>query len=215
MNRWLIILILLISNMVFAADSSKAKDPKDAFVEIDATEVLLDNIRQGGYVLYMRHGPTDTSRPDLAPIDLNDCSKQRPLSELGKKLAAAIGNAVKKAGVPVGEVMASPMCRARGTAGLAFGEDTYKLDELLMYTSHLTKAEKVPRVARIRELVSTPVTAGENRVLVAHAPNMFDLMGYFPKIEGTIVVFKPLGGDGFEYLGSIKPHDWLWLLYEK
>jgi phosphohistidine phosphatase SixA len=214
MNRWLMIIMLLFSNLAFAADTSKDKNAKDAFVEIDATEALLDQVRQGGYVLYMRHGPTDTSKPDLAPIDVNDCSRQRPLSELGKKLAVAVGRAVKKAAIPVGEVLASPMCRARGTAALAYGEGVYQLDELLMYTSHLTKDEKVPRVARIRELVSTPVAAGQNRVLVAHAPNLFDLMGYFPKLEATIVVFKPLG-DSYEYLGSIKPHDWLWLLYEK
>ena len=43
----------------------------------------------------------------------------------------------------------------------------------------------------------------DNRLLLAHASNLMDLMGYFPK-EGTLVVFRPLGDPaGFEYIASI------------
>jgi hypothetical protein len=63
-----------------------------------------------------------------------------------------------------------------------------------------------------RRLVSTPVTAGTNRVLVAHAPNMADLMGYFVKPEATVVVMRPLGDGQFEYLASIHPAMWPALL---
>ena len=43
---------------------------------------------------------------------------------------------------------------------------------------------------------------------MAHAPNLMDLMGYFPK-EGTLVVFRPLGeAAGFEYIASIPAAQW-------
>jgi len=208
------IVMFLINLCIFfgsAFADVKSKSSATHFKEIEATEALVRDLRSGGYVLYMRHGPTDTSKPDQVPLDLSNCSKQRPLSELGKKLAAAVGKSIYRAGIPVGEVRASPLCRAKGTAEAAFGKGNYQLDKLLMYTAHLTKAQKVPVIENTRSLVSKPVVGGKNRVLVAHAPNMYDLMGYFPKIEGTVIVFKPKG-DNYEYLGSIKPHDWLWLL---
>jgi hypothetical protein len=33
-------------------------------------------------------------------------------------------------------------------------------------------------------------------------------MGYFVKPEGTVVVIRPLGAQGYEYLGSIPPALW-------
>ncbi|MCK5681954.1 histidine phosphatase family protein, partial [bacterium] len=74
--------------------------------------------------------------------------------------------------------------------------------------------EKVPKIKTLRRLLSTPVAAGTNLVLVAHAPNLMDVMGYFVKPEATVVVFKPLGRQGFAYLGSIEPSQWQGLLDE-
>lgn len=182
-----------------------------AFIEQQVSPALLKQLRSGGYVLYMRHGNTDTSRPDRVPsVDLNDCSTQRPLTEEGRQVAADVGEAIRKARIPVGETFSSPLCRAKESAMAAFGEK-YTVDNLLMYTANMTTDEKQPVVARTRALLSAPVAAGSNRVLVAHAPNLMDLMGYFPKPEGTLVIFRPLG-DGFEYLGSIAPQQWKELL---
>jgi phosphohistidine phosphatase SixA len=163
----------------------------------------------------MRHGTTDNSRADRAPsVDLNDCSTQRVLNDEGRKLSAAIGRDLVKARIPVGEVLFSPLCRARESAELAFPAMKGKMHaELnLAYTANLTAEEKKPVLAATRKLVSTPVASGTNRVLVAHAPNMADLMGYFVKPEGTVVVLRPLGQDQFEYLGSIPPNLWATLL---
>ncbi|HAF45671.1 MAG TPA: histidine phosphatase family protein [Gallionellaceae bacterium] len=182
-----------------------------AFVEQQVSPALLKQLRGGGYVLYMRHGNTDTSRPDRVPsVDLNDCSTQRPLTKEGRQVAVDVGQAIRKARIPVGETFSSPLCRAKESAMAAFGEK-YTVDNLLMYTANMTTDEKQPVVARTRALLSAPVAAGSNRVLVAHAPNLMDLMGYFPKPEGTLVIFRPLG-DSFEYLGSIAPQQWKELL---
>lgn len=162
--------------------------------------------------MYMRHGPTDTSRPDRVPrVDLNDCSTQRPLSEEGRKISIQVGDAIRQAGIPVGEIQSSPMCRTKETAEAAFGKE-FIINEYLMYTSNLTSKEKVPRIANTNRLLSTPVRAGTNLVLVAHAPNLMDVMGYFPKPEGLVVIFKPLGKQGFEYVASIEPQQWQELL---
>jgi phosphohistidine phosphatase SixA len=192
--------------VAFAATAAPA-----GFVEKPATAETLTMLRKGGYVLYLRHGYTDNSKPDRMPaVDLNDCSTQRPLTEEGRKLAASVGASIRKAKIPVGEIQVSPLCRVKETTEAAFG-GSFVVNEKLMYTANLTTEQKKPIIETTRTLLSTPVPAGSNRVLVAHGPNLMDLMGYFPK-EGTVAVFRPRGADGFEYLASIPPAGWAALL---
>jgi hypothetical protein len=47
--------------------------------------------------------------------------------------------------------------------------------------------------------------------VLAHAPNLFDLIGYFP-VEATMVIFAPKGQGQFEYVASITPPHWSKLL---
>lgn len=190
-----------------------AADPvtPPAFPEHPISTTLFKQLRSGGYVLYMRHGNTDTTRPDRVPsVDLNDCSTQRPLTEEGRQVSAEVGKAIRNAGIPVGEVYSSPLCRAKESAKAAFGTN-FTVDNLLMYTANMTSDEKGPVIERTRTLLTAPVPKGSNRIIVAHAPNLMDLMGYFPKPEGTVVVFRHRDA-GFEYLGSIWPQQWPELL---
>jgi len=200
-KTFLVILMTLASTLALAADPSE-------FVVKPASKATLDQIRTGGYVLYMRHGSTDSSRPDRAPqVDLNDCSTQRPLTEEGRKLAVRLGEYLRKAAIPLNDIHSSPLCRAKESAQAAFG-DRFKIEVNLMYSGNMTSEEKQPTVRKTRELLSAPVKAGSNRLIVAHAPNLMDLLGYFPKPEGTIAVFRPLNGEGFEYIASILPDQW-------
>lgn len=173
---------------------------------------LLEQMRQGGYVLYIRHGKTDSSIPDQVPVNLNDCASQRPLTEAGYQQMVSVGENIRTLGLPVGDILVSPFCRTRASADAAFGENTWQQENLLMYTAAMTQAEKDPVVVRTRELVSLPVqTPGKNRVLLAHGPNLAEIMSYFPP-EGTLVIIKPLGDAGFEYQASIRPEHWAELL---
>lgn len=197
--------------LMFSLEGAIASD-FPSFVEKTATVETIKQLQAGGFVLYMRHGPTNTSHPDRVPrVDLNDCSTQRPLTEEGRAISAQVGEAIRKAAIPVGEVQVSPMCRTKETAEAAFAK-IFVINENLMYTSNLTSKEKVPRIANTNRLLSTPVPAGTNLILVAHAPNLMDVMGYFLKPEASIVVFKPLGKQGYEYIATIAPHHWQDLL---
>lgn len=182
--------------------------PGSPFRERPATRGILEQLRKGGYVLYMRHCATDSSRPDRVPkVDFNDCSTQRPLTEEGRRMAATLGRHIRAAKIPVREVVSSPFCRAKESARAAFGVRPLVVEQLA-YSANMTSDEKMPNLAATRRFLSTPVARGGNRVIVAHAPNLADLIGYFPKPEGTIVIFKPLGAKGFEYVASIQPESW-------
>ncbi|MDI1245472.1 MAG: histidine phosphatase family protein [Rhodoferax sp.] len=182
------------------------------FVERAATPKTLVQLRQGGYVLYLRHGPTDNSKPDRLPaVDLMDCSTQRPLTDEGRALAARVGRAMRAAHIPIKNIHISPLCRVRDTASAAFPGRKVLVDGLLMYSGNLTEAQKAPIVANTRRLLSEPVALGSNRLVIAHAPNLMDLMGYFPR-EATLVLFRPRGQAGFDYVASIPPDLWAELL---
>ncbi len=197
--------------LIFLLQTATAAD-FPAFKQKAATVEMIKQLQKGGFVLYMRHGATDTSRPDRVPrVDLNDCATQRPLSEKGLKVSAQVGEAIRHAAISVGEIQSSPMCRTKKTAVAAFGAE-FITNEYLMSTSNLTSKEKVPRIANMKRLLSTPVPDGENLILVAHAPNLMDVMGYFPTPEGVVVLFRPLGEQGFEYVASIEPQQWQELL---
>lgn len=214
LRRALLLLSLLgsLGGSLHAADAPpklQGLPPADAasFNEKLATQEQLVQLRKGGFTLYLRHGPTDNSKADRVPtVDLNDCSTQRPLTEPGRQLMAQVGEAIRKARITFTEFRVSPMCRARESAAAAFPKQPPAVDNKLMYVANFTDAEKAPIIANTRALLSRPVAAGTNRLTLAHAPNLMDLMGYFPK-EGTLVIFRPKG-EGFEYVASIPPSHW-------
>jgi len=194
-----------------AAAAATGDAAASTFNEIPATRETLKQLRKGGFVLYLRHGNTDNSRPDRVPsVDLADCATQRPLTEDGRKLSARIGEAIRQARIPIAEIRISPLCRVRDTATAAFPGRQWTVDDKLMYTANLTDAQKLPILANTQRLLAMPVAPGSNRLLIAHAPNLMDLIGYFPK-EGTLVIFRPRGSSdpaAFEYVASIVPSRW-------
>lgn len=182
------------------------------FVERAATRENLAQLRQGGFTLYLRHASTDNSKPDRLPaVDLKDCTTQRPLTDEGRAQAARVGRAIRAARIPLGSIHISPLCRVKDTAAAAFPGRKVQVDAKLMYTGNLTSAQKEPIVAYTRQLLSRPVSAGSNRLVIAHGPNLMDAMGYFPK-EATLVLFRPRGEAGFDYVASIAPDWWVELL---
>ena len=173
-----------------------------------ATGETIRSLKQGGYVLYMRHAASDTSKPDRAPdVDLKDCATQRPLSDKGRLQAAYIGQAIRALGIPIGEVLVSPYCRVRETAELAFG-GSYTVRPSLMSTSNLSEKEKRPLLEDLRALLAKPVPDGTNRLLLSHNAPLMDAVGIFPKPEGVVLVFRPNGKGGADHVATITPDAW-------
>lgn len=169
---------------------------------------LLAALSDGGYVLFFRHGATETASPDQIPVDLEDCSTQRPLSAQGRDDMAEVGTALAQTDWPLAEpIHVSIFCRTRESAKLLFPDRPFSLEEDLRYTAALSREERMPVLARTRELLSSPVEDGQNRVVVAHAPNIAELMDYFPE-EGAMTILRPLGDDAFRYEATINVEDW-------
>lgn len=69
----------------------------------------------GADVLFLRHALAPGTG-DPANFQLGDCATQRNLSQEGRTQAAAIGAALRAAGLPIAQVQSSQWCRARETA---------------------------------------------------------------------------------------------------
>ena len=161
---------------------------------------LIDSVKAGGYVIVFRHAHTDRSNMERAGWTLADRSSQRNLSDRGASDSRTIGEAFKALGIPVGEVLASPMFRTKETAHHAFGRaDTTEL---------LRERGSTPEA---RALVTRPAGRGANRILVTHNAYLhryFQASGNGQIGEGDAVIVRPKGDAGFDVLGQIKLAEW-------
>lgn len=79
-------------------------------------------LREGGYVLLMRHALTDPGVGDPANFRIGDCSTQRNLSEAGREQSRRVAAAFAREGIRIDDVRSSAWCRCVDTAELAFGK---------------------------------------------------------------------------------------------
>ena len=170
-------------------------------------EALLGKLRAGGYVIYLRHASTDARGPgDQELVDFGNCATQRNLSAAGRDESARIGKAVRSLRIPVGAVLASPYCRARDTAQLAFGR--HKIRGELHYAIDVSDDERQRLAAALRAMLGTPPARGSNSVIVSHSANLREAAGIWPKPEGAAYVFQPLPEGGFKAVARMLPQDW-------
>lgn len=160
----------------------------------DAYKSLVADLRQGGFVIYLRHAVTDTTAEPVVR-DLADCAWQRDLSPDGRRQAAAVGARLAELQVPVTTVEASPFCRTRQTAEIAFGRAP-KINGDLFYHVTQTPEQVAAANALLKARLATPPPAGANIVLVGHSPTMKEASGVeLP--EGQAAVVRPVGDGTF------------------
>lgn len=195
--------VLLVAVVVLAGCGGGAPDAGEIAGDARLGPVeLVERLREGGLVVYLRHAATDRSKEDAGVIDLDDCSTQRNLDERGRDQARAIGEAFDALGIPVGEVRTSEYCRARETAELAFGD---AVDEPTL-TGFPGEGDPgyEERLAATRALLRAAPGSG-NTVLVAHIKNIEAAAGISIE-EGELAVFRP--GDEVVHLGDVPASAW-------
>src|SRR5262245_27068796 len=172
---------------------------------IDGAE-LVQALRGGGHVLYFRHGKTDLTTSDSDRSSLAKCTTQRILSAEGRQQMTDIGQQMRRLGISVGTVLASPYCRTLDTAQLAFGRVT--AEPQLLHTVTADAAITQQRAAALSKLLATVPQPGTNTVLSGHTGNLLEATGVWPSPEGVAIVFKPDGRGGSNYVATIPPTRW-------
>ena len=178
---------------------------------------LASSLRQGGYVVYIRHAKTykDWGDQTSPKLDLTDCNTQRRLSPEGKKEAKIIGQGIKTAQIPVGQVISSDYCRAYNTARLAFGKYTKNSNLNFLPCVDCTPEQYKEYYRRVSPLLSQKPAAGTNTFLVGHDDPFQGVTmqveppkGIYPDPMGVAYVVKPLGNGNFKLIAKLLPTQW-------
>jgi phosphohistidine phosphatase SixA len=178
-----------------------------SFAETLAPQDIVEKLKAGGHVIYLRHAKTESDYADQLTADTQNCSTQRVLSEGGWVQAITIGNAMRENAIPVGDVTASQYCRAWQTASLAFGKYSKTADLNFEKGETYTDAQTKVMHDHVAPLLSALPASGTNNVIVGHDDPFEAATGIYPEPQGVAYVLKPTG-DGFEILGHINPDDW-------
>jgi virginiamycin B lyase len=167
---------------------------------------LARTLRQGGVVLVFRHAATDFSKVDQDPVELARCSTQRNLSSEGRADARGIARGVRRLGLRIGTVLASPFCRTQETARLAFGRAT--VDRALLNTIAADHdAAWRAQIRAARRLLGTPPAGNTITVLVTHGSVVSDATGETLE-EGEALVVRPRGQSRFTIVARVLPREW-------
>ncbi|MGG0658311.1 histidine phosphatase family protein [Rummeliibacillus pycnus] len=167
---------------------------------------LLNSLQQGGYILYARHGEAKVGT-DQSYLDLNNCYTQRNLTDTGRSQAIYYGNVLRSLHIPIEyPIQASPLCRTRETAALAFGGMNVQVDpfgfDIYKLSKNLSQVEQERILNKLQSMLETPPSMGTNKVIIAHDFPSGVGLGKIPYM-GTVVV-KPLGrGNGYEVVARI------------
>jgi phosphohistidine phosphatase SixA len=179
-----------------------------------ALPTLLEALRAGGNVIYMRHVTADVGR-DVQGVGewWKKCGEgHRMLSDKGRADAFLVGEAIRRHRIPISQVYCSEYCRAAETARLLSLGDP-KTDARLNGWPAWKAVDPERGLQRLsqgtRDLLAAQPAQG-NVLLVSHKqdfpdpadPVLADLQ------DGECAVFTSDGRGGFFFRGRIKVEEW-------
>lgn len=180
------------------------------------SDALIRELRRGGYVIYMRHGPTQPGTVDTPSVGdwWKDCNTTQRLGALALPQAQAIGLAWNRHRIFFHDVLSSEFCRAADTGvflGVAAPSRVPALNASTYFQSLNRPA--IEQDTGITNLLASPVAVGKNRLLIGHilpiSNNVHPALSTIA--EGYTAIFKPVDGKRFSYVTTLSPGQWQWL----
>jgi len=171
---------------------------------------IVKSLRDGGYVIVLRHGATHPDQADTDPLNLDNVAKQRQLNDKGRADAKAVGEVLRTAAIRIGKSYSSRFQRAVETARLIGGKDPQTTLDITEGGQVVSPNENTRRAQALRALVSAMPDAGTNTLIVSHKPNIIDAFGkdWFEIREGEASIFKPEGSGKATLVGKIQITQW-------
>jgi phosphohistidine phosphatase SixA len=175
-------------------------------------EALVKTLRQGGYVIVMRHTSSPREAPTKQAANPDNTKPERQLDEEGRVTAITMGKALRDLKIPIGDVLSSPTYRALETVKYAQLGNPRTYAEL-GDNGQSMQGGTAAQAAWLQKQ-ATQFPTGKNTILVTHFPNM---SGAFPKDaagveDGEALVFGPDGKGGATLMARIKIGEWAKLL---
>ena len=171
-------------------------------------DALVKALRQGGYVILMRHASSPREEPDKKTANADNLTFERQLDETGRATAAAMGKALRDLKIPIGDVLSSPTYRARETVRLAQFGNPQSYPELGDGGQNMRGATESQSEWLQKKVTQIP--AGNNRIIVTHFPN---ITRAFPQLasglaDGEALIFGSDGKGGATLVARVKIEEW-------
>lgn len=170
-------------------------------------QTTVTTLQHGGNVVVLRHANSPSQSPAKAQADPGNRTLERQLDDRGKANAQALGAALQRLRIPIGDVWTSPTFRARQTAELA-GLRPAHPDDHLGDRGQSMQAATDSQAAWLRAKTAVTPRSG-NTFLVTQQPN---IAGAFPEAAdvsaGECLVFRSDGHGSATLVGRIKIEDW-------
>lgn len=169
---------------------------------------LVKLLRQGGYVLVMRHASSPREAPSKEIANADNTRLERQLDEAGRRGAAAMGKAIRALKIPFGAVLTSPTYRALETARHGGFSSPTVVEELGDRGKSMQGIDESQAMWLRAKVTEAPSSA--NTLLVTHQPN---LSRAFPDwgatvADGEVVALRPDGRGGSVLVGRIPIERW-------
>jgi len=166
-----------------------------------ADPALWKKLYEPGHFAIMRHAEAPgTGDPENFNID--DCATQRNLSTSGREQAKVIGERVRANGIKDAKVYTSQWCRCVDTAELMNIGHVQELPALNSFYQRYQNKGK--NLAALRQFLADNRDNSSPVLLVTHQVTISALTDQYTR-QGEIVIFKHLGRDMLEIIGSISP----------
>jgi phosphohistidine phosphatase SixA len=168
---------------------------------------LVAALRQGGYVIVIRHARSPQQLPDKKTANPDNTNLERQLDEIGRTTATAMGKAMRDLKIPIGEVQSSPAYRAIETVRFAQWSNVKPVTELGdggQSMQGIAEAQSLWLQKKVKE-----APKNTNTILVTHMPN---LARAFPQLsaiaDGEAFIFHPDGKGNAPLVARIKIEEW-------
>ncbi len=146
-------LILIFSVLLFQLNYSFANDK------------VIESLKEGGKLIFIRHALAPGSG-DPENFELQNCSTQRNLNEIGIQQSKKIGLILKKNEIKIDNIYSSEWCRCKDTAKYAFDEfETF--DALNSFYDTRFAANEDKQIKDFYEFIDS-IDSKNNIVFVTH-----------------------------------------------
>ena len=168
---------------------------------------LAAALRSGGYVIVMRHASSPRETPDKQTANTDNVTLERQLDEAGRASATAMGEALRRLKIPIGDVLTSPTYRARETVRYAQLPNPRAVAELGDGGQSMKTAAEDQGAFLRKKTAELPRRT--NSLLVTHMPN---IARAFPELadvaDGEALIFGDDGKGGARLVARIKIDEW-------
>jgi phosphohistidine phosphatase SixA len=173
---------------------------------------LVKQLRQGGYVLVMRHASSPRETPSKETANADNTRLERQLDEAGRRGATAMGNAIRALKIPIGAVLTSPTYRALETVKYAGFTSPTVVEELGDRGKSMQGVDE-SQATWLRQRV-TEVPRSGNLLLVTHQPNLSRAFADWggTVADGEVVVIRLDGRGDVAVVGRVPIEGWTTLM---